>query len=175
MSERISASLTVSFNSSSTSSAGLVLEIDDREDGLNHGKTDFRPGDSVYYLLYKADDITITHHLLTSGSKSAATDGQREMSGNKADIITFTDSNNSSLKYPASSGVNFSWIGRSERTDGESSGVSISLGDDQQTVNLSGNVVGMLKCEYSANYSAFKLSGVPLDIDSCLIWVAGTR
>ena len=172
MTSRITASLTVSFSSSSSENAGLVLEVDDRDDGLNHGKTSFKPGDNVYYLLYKPSDCDITHHLLTAGSKSSVGSGTRSLTGTNADIISFTDSDSATLHYPAHSAVTFTWIGHYERTDDSSSSISISM-TNEQTVTLSGKVVGLLKCEYTSAYSAFRLHGVPLDVDQCMIWVAG--
>lgn len=173
---RVTASLTISFSSTTSNQGGIILEVDGRdvsEGGLNGGNTSFKPGDSVYYLMYHADNVSITQHVVTSGTKSSAPAGTRDV---EKEYITFTDSSEGSLQYPATSGVTFAWVGNAIRTDGGNSGVSITLDSlDHQSIRLSGKVAGILRADYSANYQAFKLSNVPLDIDQVMIFVAGLR
>ena len=173
---RVTASLTISFSSTSSTQGGIILEVDDRdvaEGGLNGGNTSFKPGDAVYYLMYVSDNVTINQHAVTAGTKTSQASGTRVVT---KEYVTFTDSSEGSLKYPASTGVTFTWIGNAIRTDGGSSGVTISLDNvGKQSVRLSGKVAGILRADYSASYQAFKLSNVPLDIDQVMIFVAGLR
>jgi hypothetical protein len=177
MTTKVSASLTVSFSANDTASSnGLVLEIDDRETsdgGLNAGNTSFKPGDTVYTLLYKATDITLLSGMPihTAGSYVSSGSGTRVVT---EEYITFTDSREGSLQYPASTGVTFSWIGNPVRTDGKTTPITIDL-SNQQDIQLSGTVVGVLKASYSANYTAYKLSGVPNAINQVLLFFAGER
>lgn len=166
MTTKVTASLTVQFQGDAASASdGLVLEIDDREDGYNKGETSFRPGDTVYYLLYRAKDVDLDTHFVTAGGKSEVGSGSREVD----EVLTFTDSNEASLQYPATSGVSLSWIGSTLESAGAHSV------ENQQTVRLENKTVGLLRAIYSSDYTAFRLSGVPLDIDQALIYVAGTR
>lgn len=168
---RVTASLTVSFSQTTGTTSGNspVLEVDDRADGLNRGNTSFRPGDPVYYLLYVPDGVTIQQHGVTAGSRSAAGEGSRQVE----EILTFTDSQEASLQYPASSAVTMEWLGFF-RTDGESGAVTRQV-IDQKTVRLSAAVAGFLRCRYTANYSAFKLANVPTDLTQALVFVIGEQ
>jgi len=160
---KVTATLTVNFGSDSASaSGGLLLEVDDRANGLNGGNTSFRPGDSVAYLLYKSDGVTVTDHLVTAGGRSSVGGGSRQVS----EILQFADSKEASLRYPAAGAVTFSWIGRS-------GGDPRLVG--QQSVALDAPGVGLLRAQYVANFDAFILSGVPYDIEQVLIFVAGDR
>lgn len=173
MAKKVSASLTVNFSDSTSGSdsGGLVLEVDDRDDGLNKGNTSFKPGDTVHTLLYKASDITLLSGMPinTAGSYVPEGTGTRVVT---EEYITFTDSNSGSLQYPATTAVSFSWVGNAIRTDDVSGGVTINL-NRQQNIELSGTVVGVLKASYSAGYTAYKLYSVPNEINQVLLFFAG--
>lgn len=168
---RVTASLTVSFgaNTGASGGSGLVLEVDDREDGLNHGNTSFRPGDPVHYLLYVADKVSVLKHGVSAGTRSAAGNGARVVE----EVLTFTDSQEASLRYPASTGVEMTWLGYFRTDDGTAAITKQVI--DQQTVRLSAPVAGFLRCRYSANYSAHKLANVPTDLTQALAFVIGDR
>ena len=61
---RVTATLVVNFSAQESGAAGngLVLEIADRDDGLNGCNASFRTGDAAYYLLYAADSVTVQQH-----------------------------------------------------------------------------------------------------------------
>jgi len=176
-SNRVSASLTVSFGqSASDSNGGIVLEIDDRDPGsggLNKKGTDFKPGDKAIYLLYVSPNVTVNQHILSSGSRSSEGSGTRVLSGVDAEYLIFTDSDSATLKYPAAGAVTMEWLGK-ERTDEGTDAITTSLGADQQTITLNGKVAGVLKCSYSASYTAFGVKA-PLDYPQVVIVVIGTR
>ena len=50
MAEIVTASLTINFDAGKGSNQFLV-EVDDRENGPNGGRSSFNPGDTVYLLL----------------------------------------------------------------------------------------------------------------------------
>jgi hypothetical protein len=173
MANRVTASLTISYSVESEASEGLVLEVDDRENGNNGGNTSFVPGDTVYYLLYQATDITTDIHFVTAGTSSSAADvlgGYREVE----EYLTFTDANSASLQYPASGTVTMDWQGTYLRMDGRTGAPQISI-RNQQTVQLNCKVVGLLKCTYRANYSVFRLANVPEAITQVIVFVSGYR
>jgi hypothetical protein len=66
----ITASQIINFDRDEDADRGILrLEVDNRNDGLNAGKTSFSPGDSVGLLLYKSPNITILHGpIVTYGS-----------------------------------------------------------------------------------------------------------
>ncbi len=160
---KVTATLTVNFGSDSAAdSGGLLLEVDDRETGLNGGNTSFRPGDNVAYLLYKSDGVSVTEHVVTAGGRAAAGSGSRAVD----EVLQFADSKEASLRYPAAGAVSFSWLGRS-------GGDPRLVG--QQTVALGAPGIGLLRAQYHANFDAYRLSGVPTEIAQVLIFVAGER
>lgn len=166
---RVTASLVVNFaEETGGGGGGLTLEIDDREDGLNGGDTSFRPGDTVYYLLYVADRVTVDQHVATAGSRAEAGSGVRQVE----EVVQFAGSKEGSLRYPATSAVTMEWIGQAHRTDGQSGAVTRQV-IDQQSVRLSAPVAGLLKCSYGAAFTAHRLSGVPTEIEQVLVFVAG--
>lgn len=171
---RVTASLTVSFSADANTGGGngLVLEVDDRDaadGGLNNGNTSFRPGDPVVYLLYVADQVTVKQHGVTAGTRSAVGEGAREVE----EVLSFTDSQEASLRYPTSTGVEMTWLGYFRTDDGVAAITKQVI--DQQTVRLSAPVAGFLRCRYSANYSAHKLANVPTDLTQALAFVIGER
>ena len=170
---KVTASLTVSFSETSTGGgAGLVLEVDDRaaaDGGLNKGNTSFRPGDNVFYLLYVASKVTVQQHGVTAGVRSGAGSGERVVE----EFLSFTDSQEASLRYPATSAVEMEWLGYFRTDDGAAAVTKQVI--DQQTVRLSAPVAGFLRCRYRAAYSAHKLASVPTDIPQAMVFVIGER
>jgi len=167
---RVTATLVVNFSAQESGAAGngLVLEIADRDDGLNGCNASFRTGDAAYYLLYAADSVTVQQHEVTAGSKTGAGSGYREVD----EVVQFVDGKEGSLRYPASSAVIMTWIGSYHRTDGQNGPVSKQV-IGPQTVRLGAPVAGLLRCVYRAAYSAYKLANVPTDIEPALVYVQG--
>ena len=163
----ITGTLVIGFTKTDTSDLGtgsIIMEVDDREDGLNAGKTQFAPGDPIYYLVYLPPGATITQHNCSAGDGRISSAG----TGNRAvteDDIEFTYSREGSLRYYANS-LGYSWYGKSLGTP--------VLQDDKRTVLLPADAeqdVGILRTNYSAGYRAYKLSGVALDVLSVVIGI----
>ena len=160
---RVTATLVVNFGASAgAEGAGLILEIDDRAEGLNGGNTQFGPGDPVGYLLYQSAGVTVTDHVVTAGGYSSQGAGRRAVE----EVLQFADAKEASLRYPAAGAVELTWIGRA--------GGSPSL-RGEQTVVLQETGIGLLRARYQAAFSAFRLSGVPTSIPQVLVFVAGER
>ena len=74
----VTASLVVTFGSDAEDDALLIAEVDNRDlsdGGLNNGRTQFLPGDTVAYLVYK-HKLSTTEHKVSAGSVSAGGSGQ---------------------------------------------------------------------------------------------------
>lgn len=158
----VTATLQVSFTGADEASdAGpLVLEVDARENGLNQGKTAFRPGDPVYYLLFAPDGFTLAQHVVTAGSRASAGSGNKSIE----QILTFNDAREASLSYPVASITSKAWIGNNQ-------GASSLAGDGK--IVLPENKIGILRVNYKSSFAAYRLSGVPNDVDRVLIVVQG--
>ena len=118
----------------------LSAEIDDRDDGLNGGDTDFAPGDTAYFLIYKSSNITLEAPVSSAGS--CAYQGTTNVQ--KVDFVSFANEDEGSLDVPAASIISKNWIGRSLG--------DTSLQGDQMTLKLSakpaGIFAGVLKVTY---------------------------
>lgn len=130
----------------------LSAEIDDRDNGLNNGDTDFAPGDSAYFLIYKSSSITLSLPVASAGEVSY----QGTTTVRKEDFVTFANEPEGSIEVPASSIASREWIGN-------------SLGDselvNETTLRLKevpeGIYAGVLKVTYDAIATVGKLNSKP--------------
>jgi len=106
----ITATLVVNFGGQAASdNDSLVAEIDDRETGLNSGKTSFLPGDDVWILLYKSENVTLNTPVTSWGDLILRAGD--ELVEKEADI-QFVDEVESRVGYPMRDGFTSQWIGR---------------------------------------------------------------
>lgn len=149
----------------------LRLEVDDRDDGLNAGDTSFRPGDDVYYLMYLTG-ASLQQHFATAGAISSEGGGGRVIADDDAEYLTFSEAKEASLGYPASGGLTSSaWIGNVYDLNGNQiAAPTIELVDGGSTIRTAEKVTGILKLEYIAPYTAYRLSGVPLDVTRAMVF-----
>lgn len=164
----VSATLTVGFRDTSEQQGGIMLlEIDDRPDGLNGGNTQFQPGDVVYFLRYIGSLVTLITQKSNVGTISGAGSGTRQIT----DLVTLNATRETTLRYPVASGFSASWVGQRYDANGAPKTISYSLVGD--VVQFSEPVYGALEVTYTTAFSAFKLSNVPLDITQAFIFALG--
>lgn len=92
----------------------LSAEIDDRETGYNLGDTDFDPGDTAYFLVYKYSGLTLQAPIASAGSVA-----YKDNNGNagavvnitKTEYLTFANEDNATLDVPAKSITSKTWLG----------------------------------------------------------------
>lgn len=120
----------------------LSAEIDDRDDGLNGGDTDFQPGDTAYFLVFKSTSITLSNPVASAGSCAY----QGTTSVEKVDFVSFANEDEGSLDVPAASIVSKDWVGQDLG--------ATTLQSDQVTLKLdsppSGIYAGVLRVTYVA-------------------------
>lgn len=167
MSTEITASLVVDFrdpNETGADGAGpdasLSVEVDSREDGLNDGRTTIRPGDPVYYLVYKTDNVMVTEHITTTGAIAGAGGGLISVD----EYLSFVDDDEKTLNKPIAGGFSASWIGLNGGTVAQAS---------QTRLRLPAKAVGVLHVTYQAAYSAYVLRNVPGTITRALVFLRG--
>jgi hypothetical protein len=131
-----SATIRVQFGDPDGLGGHLSAEIDRRADGLNGGKTSFNPGDTVYILVYKSDNVTLTD--LEASAGSVAQTGYEIVT--KTDEVFFEKEDSASLSTPADSIVSSQWFGRSLG--------SITLQADKQTVKSDSEGVAVAQVDY---------------------------
>jgi hypothetical protein len=130
-----------------TSEGHLSAEVDARPQGLNGGKTSFSPGETVYILVYKSDNVSISETICSAGSLSA----QGSATVKVTDELMFEETDAASLSVPARAGIDTSvWYGRSLGT--------LTLQSDKVTVKAAVKGVGVAKVTYEAHAQAYALA-----------------
>ena len=125
----------------------LSAEVDARPDGLNGGKTSFSPGETVYLLVYRSDNVSITETICSAGSLSA----QGTVTVTVTDELMFEETDSASLSVPARAGLTASvWYGRSLG--------SLTLQSDKVTVKTQAKGVGVAKVSYEALAQIYALA-----------------
>ena len=165
---RVTAVLKVRFGgpSDSRGDPGLSLEIDSRPGGLNGGRTSFRAGDPVWYLMRKSPDLTLAIHKASSGTIGPPVTALEDVE----DVISFLASPTSEdrLSRAPVGPVLLEWLTAPKGTP-ELMGDSVVL----QDAGL--EPVGAVVARYQAAATAYRLSGVPLGHRSVLVFAAGYR
>lgn len=144
--EIVTASLTINFDKGKGSNQFLV-EIDERDDGPNAGKDNFRPGDTVYLLQYQSPNIEQVRTFVTSGSLSQG----GLVSVEKEEVIAFAKEEEASTRYPVEDGsISWTWYGPSPTT--------IKYEDGKFIVPKDTVAIGKVK--YRSPGRSYSLSGV---------------
>lgn len=134
-------------DAASAANAHLSAEIDSREDGLNGGKTSFAPGEPVYILVYKTDNVNITQAACSAGSLTAINTVTVEVE----EDVMFDDADTGSLGRPATHGIASTvWIGRSL------GGLSVQA--DMTTVKAGQKGIAVARVQYTTRALVYKLS-----------------
>lgn len=107
----VTTSIVVEFDSGDTDVNYIFrVEVDSREDGLNNGNTNFKPGDPVYFLIYRTpntviDEIIVTHGIVNpSGPVTAQVLDEPIYS-------QFISTDSVDLTYPVISNFTSEWLG----------------------------------------------------------------
>lgn len=143
----VTASLVVSFGQDATADALLIAEVDNRsfsEGGLNNGKTQFLPGDSVNYLLYQ-HRIASTTHRPSAGSVVKVGSGQRQVE----EVVTFLDTVDGSVRYPIYTLDSVEWLGNNLGSMSAPGG---------QALRCSTPGVGVAIVKYTAKFEVYRLN-----------------
>jgi len=151
----ITTSLVVDFDPGDTGGI-LKAEIDARPSGYNSGLTSFVPGDSPVFLLYKTTNVTITAIETSVGSVVNIGTGIRALGdAGEEEYITFANTREGTPAYPIFSGFTSKWLGIA--------GGIVTNTENKITVPTP--VVAALKIGYNAQFTAYRLTGVPLLLD----------
>ena len=146
MAELVTASLTINFDAGKGSNQFLV-EVDDRENGPNGGRTSFKPGDSVSLLLFASSNVSSIREFTTSGSLSRG----GTVIVDKEEIVSFAQEREASARYPIEAGsASFEWYGPSP------SGISV----EGNTFVTSSDSFAIGRVKYRSRATQYTLSGV---------------
>lgn len=140
----VSATIQVSFGTEAGADGHLSAEIDDRAGGLNGGDTEFSPGDTAYFLVFKSANVEYDTPAASAGTLVSGT-----VSGGyveREEDLSFADTNQASLSVPASQVVSYEWFGRSLG--------DLILLEDAMTLEASASGVAVCRVKYRAPCTA---------------------
>jgi hypothetical protein len=145
----VTATIVVKFEPSSGASF-LTAEVDSREDGLNKGKTNFGPGDTVGILVRKSDDLVISTAIATAGTLVSGAGG----STTEEEFIPFAFTLEGNTGKPVGSITDSAWYGNDLG--------SFSIPSNTTNITLldpaAKDSVGVLYLNYTSPYLAYYLT-----------------
>ena len=159
----ITASQIINFDRDEDADRGILrLEVDNRNDGLNAGKTSFSPGDSVGLLLYKSPNVTILHGpIVTYGSLLEEGEHITDHDG----FLAFAGETEQTMSHPiCPDQLAISWVGN---TLGETRVLNCSIiqlvdppdwNPGNTTEPLSGKI-GILRYSGKSTAQGYRLTG----------------
>jgi hypothetical protein len=159
----ITCNVVVQFGDASVSA---FVEIDDRPEGFNHGKTSFAPGDIVYMLLFMPTGYEVKYFAPTAGLLQKTGDDMKVIE----DTIQFINEDSNTPQYPVDDpvaiGANLPvvWLGNNLGNIAKKGEFLLSLpqrgtGADGKPIPL--YRIGIGNVTYKAACQVWKLSGVP--------------
>lgn len=168
----VTTSLVVELGGAASDSAIFNVQIDDREDGLNNGKTSFLPGDDIYLLLFKTSGVTVIDYLTSQGYLVPSGVADYPVEG----FATFPVEKEFSLSYPVPAGrtVTKQWLGNDLGNSTIKNESIIALSADDAT--LGERYVGVMKYSYTAQASVYRLTDTLIngvDVYQILCYFAG--
>jgi hypothetical protein len=182
----VTATLSVNFSKNETSgNKFLSWQVDDRSEedgGLNLGDTSFSPGDTAFLLLFRESSVRLDETFTSAGTLTKAASGQIYVFSDEKDTteyITVSNSNTANLSKPCNVGTpSLSWLGKNLKVGKGTPKLEMDKNSDGTTsevvINLGTEMVGVIKAEYSSSAQAYKLSGVPTDYPSAIVFATGT-
>lgn len=128
-------------------SGHLSAEVDTRPNGLNGGKSSFSPGETVYVLVFKTDNVVISETICSAGSLSA----QSTTLVPRTEEVMFEDSDTATLSVPVHGALTgTTWYGRALG--------ALTVQADRITVKAAVKGVGVAKVTYQALAHLYALS-----------------
>lgn len=158
----ITAHLVVEFNAAGDT-PNVIVEIDGRENGYNHGKTTFIPGEEAYILLYVPAGWSCVYTASSAGALTYVEDATIDIE----DFLTFVDDDTATLQYPVSNVPSFAWLGNSLGTVSVANGVCSLPARSYSSLTQEytpAHRVGIAKVDYQSTARVYRLSSVPVSI-----------
>jgi hypothetical protein len=165
--QQITAHVVVEFAESDQVSA--FVELDDRDNGLNAGKTQFLPGDTAYLLLFKPTGYSVSFSRPSSGTLVKHGDSIKSIGG---EIVQFPNTDGSTVRYPISGSFTYEWLGDNLGVLSPASEFSVSLPprtiDPGTQLPVPQYRVGIAEMGYDSECEVWKLYGVPSEVSQVL-------
>ena len=144
----------------------FTAEVDSREDGLNNGNTNFKPGDPVYFLLYRTSNTVVDGIIVTHGYVNPA-GGATTRPLDEADYAQFISTDSVDLSYPVHSNFVGEWLGdwgdlgQVQLLD-ESRLKLVSIPKESDGITPKEHYVGVLEYNYTTQFYPYVLQHTPI-------------
>lgn len=168
---QVVATVVVDFGAEDENAGILRYEVDSRtraEGGLNLGRTQFQPGDNVYLLLYRSDNISSL--IVDSNEGSIASDGDETIAVDE--LLTISNAEDVTLPYPVLSGFTAAWAGNEFASDGTSAAISRTLVEGRKVV-FSEPAIGHLRVTYNTRAYIYRLNNIPQGVNKVFTFAVG--
>lgn len=136
--------ITVSDGVTSETSPSLTLEIDDRPDGPNEGRTQFAPGETCHLRVWHPSSASVSV-TVTAGTVSVEGSNVEQVT----EVLQFVNTATAGLSKPAIALTGTQWVGAAH------GGLSLS---DPQTVTAGADVTGLARVTYTARYTPISVT-----------------
>lgn len=148
----ITATLVVNFGAeAAANNDALVAEVDNRETGLNDGKTSFNPGDDVWILLYPSTNVVLNEPV-TSWGDLILRAGTEYVE--KEQDIQFVDEIEGRVTYPMLSGFLPSFIGRDASPVSQTGELTLQIAQPKDVEHWA----RVLRVNWTAEARAYRLT-----------------
>lgn len=138
------ATIRVTFGSGAVApGAHLSAEVDDRDSGLNGGDTQFQPGDTAWFLIYKSQNVDIDYIKASAGT--VVSGGQQNFS--RTEDLSFEDTDSASLPVPSDGITSVLWIGNSLG--------NLTLSGDGMSIRADSKGVAIARVTYMVSPESF--------------------
>jgi hypothetical protein len=145
-------SIVISFGSDSEAAAAanahLSAEVDSRPTGLNGGRTNFKPGEVCWFLIYMSDNVQLDGEPISSAGTITA--GATVTGINKTQEIVFNNEDSSSIQVPSTGITTTKWLGRSLG--------ALTLIGNKATVKAGSKGVAVAKVTYTCNAKSYSIT-----------------
>lgn len=138
------ATIRVTFGSGAvTPGAHLSAGVDDRDAGLNNGDTQFQPGDTAWFLVYKSQNVNVDYVKASAGT--VVNSGPQNFS--RTEDLHFEDGDSASLPVPSSGITSVLWIGNSLG--------NLTLSGDEMSIKADSKGVAIARVTYMVTPESF--------------------
>lgn len=157
--QQITTTIVVQFKSGGLADDGRIqAELDSTRDGnLNSDKTQFEPGDSAYFLVYKSTGIVVSTPI-TSVDTILGTSVTKEGEGTREveETLQFINKRDATTRFPIQNVVSFKWVGSS---------LGLLTQVDDITLRADAEGLSVAKVTYNTAFEIYRLSGVPIPLN----------
>lgn len=135
----------------------LIAEVDERETGLNAGKTSFAPGDEVFILLYQSDNVTVDAVIPSLGTISKQT-GLSPQIVELEESVIFANVPEANVSRPIISLISDVWLGTDLGGIIKTGDLQVSLSNPPSGLAPNGVYAGVNTLTYNSRATVYKLT-----------------